>query len=95
MSNYTEGLTKRIKRKTDEVENNLLTIKNIEGRINRDESAIIEFRIENDILMEMDPDRFPDRETAQAYLDERVAKTTEEETTPNGSLLEALTKPVG
>jgi|10_taG_2_1085330.scaffolds.fasta_scaffold05190_2 hypothetical protein len=52
MSNYTEGLTKRIKRKTDEVENNLLTIKNIEGRINRDESAIIEFRIENDILME-------------------------------------------
>ena len=52
MSNYTKGLTKRIKRKTDEVENNLLTIKNIEGRINRDESAIIEFRIENDILME-------------------------------------------
>ena len=52
MSNYTEGLTKRIKRKTDEVENNLLTIKNIEGRINRDESAIIEFRIESDILME-------------------------------------------
>jgi len=49
---------------------------------------------ENDILMEMDPDRFPDRETAQAYLDERVAKTTEEETTPNGSLLEALTRPV-
>jgi hypothetical protein len=52
MSNYTEGLTTRIKRKTDEVENNLLTIKNIEGRINKDESAIIEFRIENDILME-------------------------------------------
>ena len=52
MSNYTEGLTKRIKRKTDEVENNLLTIKNIEGRINKDESAIIEFRIESDILME-------------------------------------------
>ena len=52
MSNYTEGLTKRIKRKTDEAENNLLTIKDIEGRINRDESTIIEFRIENDILME-------------------------------------------
>ena len=52
MSNYTEGLTTRIKRKTDEVENNLLTIKNIEGRINKDESAIIEYRIENDILME-------------------------------------------
>ena len=46
-----------------------------------------------DILMEMNPDRYPDRETAQAYLDEREAKTTEE-TTPNGSLLEALTKPV-
>ena len=45
-------LKERIKRKTDEVENNLLTIKNIEGRINKDESAIIEFRIENDILME-------------------------------------------
>jgi len=47
-----------------------------------------------DILMQKDPDRFPDRETAQAYLEERVAKTTEEETTPNGSLLEALTTPV-
>ena len=46
-----------------------------------------------DVLMQKDADRFPDRETAQAYLDERVAKTTEE-TTPNGSLLEALTKPV-
>ena len=46
-----------------------------------------------DVLMQKDADRFPDRETAQAYLDERVAKPTEE-TTPNGSLLEALTKPV-
>tara|TARA_Y100001963_G_scaffold57378_1_gene80288 strand:+ start:1642 stop:2973 length:1332 start_codon:yes stop_codon:yes gene_type:complete len=46
-----------------------------------------------DVLMQRDADRFPDRETAQAYLDERVAKPTEE-TTPNGSLLEALTKPV-
>ena len=47
----------------------------------------------SDILMQKDADRFPDRETAQAYLDERVAKTTQEES-PNGSLLEALTKPV-
>jgi len=47
-----------------------------------------------DILMQQDPDRYPDRETAQAYLDERVAETKVEETTPNGSLLEALTKPV-
>ena len=46
-----------------------------------------------DILMQKDADRFPDRETAQAYLDERVAKTTEEES-PQGSLLEALTRPV-
>ena len=52
MSNYTEGLTKRIKRKADKVENNLLTIKDIEGRINSDESRVIEYRIENDILME-------------------------------------------
>ena len=51
------------------------------------------FKDRADILIEKDPDRFPDRETAQAYLDERVAKPTEE-TTPNGSLLEALTKPV-
>ncbi len=48
---------------------------------------------EKDILMQMDSDRFPDRETAQAYLDERVAKIKEEES-PQGSLLEALTKPV-
>ena len=48
----------------------------------------------NDVLMQKDPDRFPDRETAQAYLDERVAETKVEETSPNGSLLEALTKPV-
>ena len=48
-----------------------------------------------DVLMQKDADRFPDRETAQAYLDERVAETKVEETSPNGSLLEALTKPVG
>ena len=47
-----------------------------------------------DVLMQKDADRFPDRETAQAYLDERVAETKVEETSPNGSLLEALTKPV-
>ena len=47
-----------------------------------------------DVLIQKDPDRFPDRETAQAYLDERVAETKVEETTPNGSLLEALTRPV-
>ena len=47
-----------------------------------------------DVLIQKDPDRFPDRETAQAYLDERVAENKVEETTPNGSLLEALTKPV-
>ena len=47
-----------------------------------------------DILIQKDPDRFPDRETAQAYLDERLAETKVEETSPNGSLLEALTKPV-
>ena len=46
-----------------------------------------------DILMQKDADRFPDREPAQAYLDERVAKTIEE-TTPNGSLLDSLIKPV-
>jgi len=46
-----------------------------------------------DILLQTDADRFPDRETAQAYLDERVAETTQEES-PQGSLLEALTKPV-
>ena len=43
--------------------------------------------------MQKDADRFPDRETAQAYLDDRVAKPIEE-ATPNGSLLDALTKPV-
>ena len=46
-----------------------------------------------DVLMQKDADRFPDRETAQAYLDERIAKPTEE-TAPQGSLLEALTTPV-
>ena len=46
-----------------------------------------------DILVQRDPDRFPDRQTAQAYLDEREAKPTEE-TSPRGSLIEALTRPV-
>jgi len=46
-----------------------------------------------DVLMQKDADRFPDRETAQAYLEERNAKPIEE-ATPNGSLLDALIKPV-
>ena len=48
---------------------------------------------EKDILMQKDIDRFPDRESAQAYLDERktIAETEE---SPQGSLLEALTTPV-
>ena len=46
-----------------------------------------------DILVQKDQERFPDRETAQAYLDERNAKPTEEES-PQGSLLDALTRPV-
>ena len=51
-----------------------------------------------DILLQKDPDRFPDRETAQDYLFERSSQDLaedDEETTPNGSLLEALTRPVG
>ena len=49
-----------------------------------------------DILLQKDPDRFPDRETAQEYLNERSSKdlVDEGEPTPQGSLLEALTKPV-
>ena len=46
-----------------------------------------------DILMQKDADRFPDRESAQAYLDERITITQSEES-PQGSLLEALTTPV-
>jgi hypothetical protein len=50
---------------------------------------------EADILMQKDPDRFVDRETAQEYLQER-GKIVQEETeeTPEGSLLEQLIKPV-
>ena len=51
-----------------------------------------------DILMQQDPDRYPDRETAQEYLAERSgvveAEETEETESPEGSLLAALTKPV-
>ena len=50
-----------------------------------------------DILIQKDPDRFPDRETAQDYLFERSSQDLaedDEEPTPQGSLLEALTKPV-
>ena len=46
-----------------------------------------------DVLMQKDIDRFPDRETAQIYLDERKT-ITETEESPQGSLLEALTTPV-
>ena len=50
-----------------------------------------------DILMKRDPDKFPDRESAEDYLFERseqdIAEPDEDET-PQGSLLEALTRPV-
>ena len=49
---------------------------------------------EADILVQRDPDRFPDRETAQAYIDERKAPVEQEETTTEGTLLQALTTPV-
>tara|TARA_Y100001938_G_C8077714_1_gene427171 strand:- start:245 stop:1573 length:1329 start_codon:yes stop_codon:yes gene_type:complete len=47
---------------------------------------------EADILMQQDPDRYPDRETAKEYLAER--KEVEEIDQKENSLLEALTKPV-
>ena len=51
-----------------------------------------------DILIQKDPDRFPDREAAQDYLFERssqdLAEEDDDEATPQSSLLEALTKPV-
>ena len=49
---------------------------------------------EADILIQQDPDRFEDRQAAQEYLAERGKITTPEEETPNGSLLQQLTKPV-
>ena len=48
---------------------------------------------EADILIKQDPDRFPDRESAQEYLAESSKIEVPEEST-NGTLLEALTKPV-
>ena len=48
---------------------------------------------EADILIQKDPDRFPDREAAKEYLEERGKPQVEEES-PNRSLLNALTKPV-
>ena len=45
-----------------------------------------------DIMMQRDPDRFPDRETAQDYLFERSQQG--EEQTPQENLLETLTRPV-
>ena len=50
-----------------------------------------------DIMMQIDPDRFPDRESAQDYLFERsgadMAEPDEQEA-PQDSLLQALTRPV-
>ena len=46
-----------------------------------------------DILMQRDPDRYPDRETAQEHLNERQAQPVQQEE-QQGSLLEALTRPV-
>tara|TARA_Y100000401_G_scaffold1061_1_gene847 strand:- start:201 stop:1544 length:1344 start_codon:yes stop_codon:yes gene_type:complete len=50
-----------------------------------------------DIMMQIDPDRYPDRESAQDYLFERsgadIAEPDEEEA-PQDSLLQALTRPV-
>ena len=48
---------------------------------------------EADILIQKDPDRFPDRKAAKEYLEERGKPQLEEES-PNRSLLNALTKPV-
>ena len=49
-----------------------------------------------DIMMQIDPDRFPDRESAQDYLFERSGEPVpeDEEETPENSLLQALTRPV-
>ena len=52
-----------------------------------------------DILMQQDPDRFPDRDSAEDYLFERsgadIAEEDEKpEQTPQNTLLEQLTKPV-
>ena len=44
-----------------------------------------------DILMQKDPDKFPDRETAQDYLFDR--KEEEDPTAETSPLLEALTTP--
>ena len=50
-----------------------------------------------DIMMQIDSDRFPDRESAQDYLFERsgadIAEPDEEEA-PQDSLLQALTRPI-
>ena len=48
-------------------------------------------------MMQIDPDRFPNRESAQDYLFERsgadMAEPDEQEA-PQDSLLQALTRPV-
>jgi hypothetical protein len=50
-----------------------------------------------DILMQMDSDRYPDRETAQDYLFERSNQDTpeiEEEEAEENNLLQTLIRPV-
>jgi len=50
-----------------------------------------------DILMQKDPDRFPDRETAEDYLFERSAADLaddDEEVEEENTLLSQLTRPV-
>ena len=49
---------------------------------------------ESDILMQKDPDRYPDRETAQEYLQERGKVVEEEAEGTENSLLQQLIKPV-
>ena len=49
---------------------------------------------EADILMQQDPDRYPDRETAKEYLAERSGIVETEEGESGDTLLAALTKPV-
>ena len=49
---------------------------------------------EADILIQKDPDRFPDREAAKEYLEERGKVAVAEEETPENSLLKELIKPV-
>ena len=49
---------------------------------------------EADVLIQQDPDRFVDRDAAKEYLQERGIIKEETEEGTQGTLLEALTKPV-